>query len=149
MDEFGAVDYIVVEFPPGKDNFTGEMAAELAALSESGVIRVLDLLVMTKDDTGKVEAFEIDDLDGMDELRMLETHAAAILAAEDVPNLAASMENGTTAGVVIWENCWSAPFASAVRRAGGQLIADGRIPIQSILASMEADDAVSMTGKGN
>jgi hypothetical protein len=141
IDELGPVDYLVVEFPAGKSNFTGEMAAELASLAESGTIRVLDLLILHKADDGTVEAFEIDDLDEADELRALETGIAEILAAEDVVHLAEAMENGSTAGVLVWENSWAAPFASAARRAGGQLIATGRIPIQAIVASIEAEEA--------
>jgi hypothetical protein len=139
LDELGPVDYLVIEFPAGHQNFTGEMASELAKLSESGLIRVLDLMVLIKDDDGGVEAFEIDELDQVDELRALETEVAEILAAEDVAHLAAAMEPGSAAGVVIYENRWAAPFASAARRAGGQLIASGRIPIQAILASIEAE----------
>jgi Family of unknown function (DUF6325) len=139
MDEFGPVDYVVVEFPAGQSTFDGAMAKELAALVDAGQIRVLDLLVLRKDDDGSIEAFEIDDLDEVDELRALETQVAEILAEEDVVHLAASMENGSTAGVLVWENAWAAPFASAARRSGGQLIASGRIPIQAIAASMEAE----------
>jgi uncharacterized protein DUF6325 len=139
IDELGPVDYIVVEFPAGQSNFTGEMAGELAALADSGTIRVLDLLVLHKDEQGEIEAFEIDDFEELDELRALETEIAEILAADDVVHLAEAMENGSTAGVVVWENRWAAPFASAARRAGGQLIASGRIPIQAIIASLEAD----------
>ncbi len=141
LDEFGPVDYLVVEFPAGQTNFTGEIVNELVALHEAGTVRVLDLLILVKDDAGEIEAFEVDDLEGIDDLRGLETELAEILAEEDVVNLAAAMENGSTAGVVIWENKWAAPFASAVRRAGGQLVADGRIPIQAIFASMEAEEA--------
>jgi hypothetical protein len=111
----------------------------LAALAESGTIRVLDLLILQKDMDGSVEALEIDDLDGVDELQALETEIAEILAEEDVVHLAAAMEPGSVAGVLVWENTWAAPFASAARRAGGQLIATGRIPIQAIAASIEAE----------
>jgi hypothetical protein len=152
IDELGPVDYLVVEFPAGKSNFSGEMAAELASLVESGTIRVLDLLILHKAEDGTVEAFELDDLDDLDEadvadeLRALETEIAEILAAEDVEHLAEAMENGSTAGVLVWENSWAAPFASAARRAGGQLIATGRIPIQAIVASIEADEAAMSEG---
>ncbi len=139
IDELGPVDYLVVEFPAGHSNFTGEMAAELASLVESGTIRVLDVLILHKDDDGTVEAYELDDLDQLDDLRVLETEIAEILAADDVADLAEAMENGSTAGVLVWENRWAAPFASAARRAGGQLIATGRIPIQAIVASLEAE----------
>jgi hypothetical protein len=140
IDELGPVDYLVVEFPPGVSHFTGEMATELAALVDSGTIRILDLLVLVKDEDGNIEGIEIEDLDPVNELRAAETQLSEILAAEDVADLAVAMEPGTTAGVLVWENTWAAPFASAARRSGGQLIANGRIPIQAILASFEADD---------
>ena len=79
------------------------------------------------------------DLDGADELRAMETEIAEILAADDVAHLAEAMVPGGVAGVVVWENTWAAPFASAARRAGGQLIATGRIPIQVIAAFIEAE----------
>jgi hypothetical protein len=141
LDELGPIDYLVVEFPPGQSNFTGEMASELAALVDKGVIRVLDLLIIAKDDDGTIEAMEIDDLDAVDEIVRLEADIAEILAADDVEHLAAAMEPGTVAGVLVWENTWAAPFASAARRSGGQLVATGRIPIQAIIASLEADEA--------
>ena len=140
IDELGPVDYLVVEFPPGVSHFNGEMAAELAALVDAGTIRILDLVVLVKDQDGNIEGVEIEDLDPLDELRTAEAQLSEILAAEDVANLAAAMEPGTTAGVLVWENTWAAPFASAARRSGGQLIANGRIPIQAILASLEADE---------
>ncbi len=141
IDEMGPVDYLVVEFPAGKSNFTGEMAAELAKLADAHIIRILDLMILQKDPDGSVEAFEVDDLEGVDELRRLETEIAEILAAEDVAHLAEAMEPGSVAGVIVWENTWAAPFASAARRAGGQLVASGRIPIQAIAASIEAEQS--------
>lgn len=148
IDELGPVDYLVVEFPADRSSFTGEMAGELASLVESGTIRVLDLLILNKTEDGTVEALEIDDLDEDEagELIGLETEIAEVLAAEDVVHLAEAMENGSTAGVLVWENSWAAPFASATRRAGGQLIATGRIPIQAIAASIEAEDAALSEG---
>ncbi len=140
LDELGPVDYLVVEFPPGVSHFTGEMAAELAKLIDGGTVRLLDLLILAKDENGQVEGMEIEDLDKLDELRRAETQLADLLAAEDVVNLAAAMKPGTVAGVLVWENSWAAPFASAARRSGGQLIANGRIPIQAILAALEADE---------
>ena len=137
------MDYLVVEFPAGKSNFTGEMAAELASLVESGTIRVLDLLMLHKDQRRHRRGVRDrrPRRGRADELVGLETEIAEILAAEDVVHLAEAMENGSIAGVVVWENRWAAPFASAARRAGGQLIASGRIPIQAIVASLEAEDA--------
>ena len=140
IDELGPVDYLVVEFPPGASHFTGEMAAELAKLVDSGTIRLLDLVILVKDADGAIEALEIEDLEEIDELRTAETQLAELLAAEDMTHLAAAMEPGTTAGVLVWENSWAAPFATAARPSGGQLIASGRIPVQAILASLEADE---------
>lgn len=147
LDELGPVDYLVVEFPADASNFTGEMAAELAALHEGGIIRVLDLLVLRKNSDGSVDAYEVDDFDVLSELVELEKEVAEILAAEDVEHLAECMEPGSTAGVVVWENSWAAPFASAARRSGGQLIASGRIPVQAIIASFEAEDASTSEGE--
>jgi hypothetical protein len=141
IDELGPIDYIVVEFPAGKSNFTGEMASELASLVDRDIVRVLDVLIIHKNEDGTFEADEFDDLEGIDELRGLETEIAELLAAEDVAYLAEAMENDSTAGVLVWENKWAAPFASAARRSGGQLIASGRIPIQAIVASIEAEEA--------
>jgi hypothetical protein len=144
LDELGPVDYLVVEFPAGASHFTGEMAEELGALVDAGTIRVLDILILAKDTDGSVEAREIDNLDQVDELRAIEAELAAILAEEDVEHLAAAMEPGSVAGVLVYENRWAAPFASAARRSGGQLIASGRIPIQAIIASLEAE--ATLTG---
>ncbi len=146
LDELGPVDYIVVEFPAGASNFTGEMAAELRALVDSGTIRVIDVLILTKDADGTVEATELSDVGELGELETIAAELADLLAADDVDHLAAAMEPGSTAGVLIWENLWAAPFASAARRSGGQLIADGRIPLQAIMASIEADEATATAG---
>ena len=146
LDELGPVDYVVVEFPAGASNFTGEMTTELLALVDSGIIRVIDVLILTKDEDGSVDAKELSDIEDLGPLQKIETELAELLAAEDVVHLAAAMEPGSTAGVLIWENLWAAPFASAARRSGGQLIANGRIPIQAIIASIEADDAPASEG---
>jgi hypothetical protein len=146
LDELGPVDYVVVEFPAGASNFTGEMAAELLALVDAGIIRVIDALILTKDDDGSIDAMELSDVGELGELVALEAQLAELLAADDVAHLAAAMDPGTTAGVLIWENLWAAPFAAAARRSGGQLIANGRIPIQAIIASIEADDATATVG---
>jgi hypothetical protein len=139
LDELGPVDYLVVEFPAGEQNFTGEVADELGRLAAAGIVRILDVLILQKNEDGSVDALEIDDVPGGDEIRAYETEIAEILAAEDVEHLAAAMLPGSVAGVLVWENRWAAPFASATRRAGGQLVATGRIPIQAIAASIEAE----------
>ena len=146
LDQLGPVDYIVVEFPAGASNFTGEMAKELLALVDAGTIRVIDVLILIKDEDGSVEAMELSDIEELGELEKIEVELAELLAADDVAHLAAAMDPGTVAGVLIWENLWAAPFAAAARRSGGQLIANGRIPIQAIIASIEADEALATQG---
>ena len=122
------------------------MAKELVALVDSGTIRVIDVLILTKNEDGTIEAMELSDIDELGELQALEAQLAELLAAEDVEHLAAAIDPGSTAGVLIWENLWAAPFAAAARRSGGQLIANGRIPIQAIIASIEADEATATQG---
>ena len=146
LDKLGPIDYLVVEFPAGAASFTGEMARELVALVEAGTIRVIDVLILTKNDDGSVDAMELSDIEELGALEAVEAELAELLAAEDVEHLAAAMEPGTTAGVLIWENLWAAPFGAAARRSGGQLIASGRIPIQAIIASIEADEAAATEG---
>ena len=141
LNELGPVDFLVVEFPSGTTNFTGEMVTELVALVDSGTIRVIDILILAKNQDGTVDVTELSEVSELGELRRIEAELAELLAEDDVEHLAAAMEPGSVAGVLIWENLWAAPFASAARRSGGQLIADGRIPIQSIIAAIEADDA--------
>lgn len=143
IDSLGPVDFLIVEFPEGKRTLTGEGLEELTKLVETGQIRVLDLLFLEKGEDDSVEAFELNDLTDADDLRFLETELAIVLAEEDVEHLAAAMLPGAFAAVLVYENVWAAPFASAVRRAGGHLAAQGRIPIQALLADAgdEADES--------
>jgi hypothetical protein len=140
IDELGPVDWIVVEFPGSK--FNGEIAPALRDLVQRRLIRVLDLLVLKKEEDGSLEAFELSDLDPSEvgELRAYESELAMLLSEDDVTAVAAAVEPGTSAAVLVWENVWAAPFASAVRHSGGQLVASGRIPVQAMLAAIEADD---------
>jgi hypothetical protein len=145
LDELGPIDFVIVEFPVGEANFTGEMVEELLKLVDGGTIRVVDILILVKDETGAVEAMELSDVD-LGPLAALEAELAELLAEEDVEHLAAAMDPGSVAGVLIYENVWAAPFASAARRSGGQLIANGRIPTQAIIAAIEADEALETAG---
>jgi hypothetical protein len=146
IDELGPVDYLIVEFPAGAQNFQGEIADELVKLHDSGTIRIMDVLILVKGDDGSVEAHELSDFDELGDFQQIEEQLAETLAEGDVIDLAAAMEPGSVAGVLIYENLWAAPFASATRRAGGQLIANGRIPAQAIIAAVEADDALVAEG---
>ena len=138
----------MVEFPGSR--FNGQIAPALFDLVERDLIRVLDLLVLKKDDDGSLEAFELSDLDEAEvgELRTYESELAMLLSEEDVTSLAAAIEPGSSAAVLVWENAWAAPFGSAVRRAGGQLVASGRIPTQALLAAIEADELEEAADEG-
>jgi hypothetical protein len=120
VDELGPVDYLVVRFPEGKARFSGEMASELKALVENQTIRVLDLVLLMKDDDGSIEAAELRDVDDSEvgELRGLERDLAVLLAEEDVEKIGETLEPASAAAVLVWENTWAAPFASAIRRSG-------------------------------
>jgi hypothetical protein len=148
LDELGPVDYLIVEFPAGHQNFTGEGAAELVRLHDAGIIRIMDILILAKDADGSVEAQELSDFEALGELARIETQLAQTLAADDVAYLAAAMDPGSVAAALVYENVWAAPFASAMRRAGGQLIANGRIPIQALIAAVEADEAEAIAAQG-
>ncbi|HEU4514122.1 MAG TPA: DUF6325 family protein [Nocardioidaceae bacterium] len=141
IDELGPVDWIVVEFP--KPKFTGEIAPILKDLVDRELIRVLDLIFLTRDREGGYEVFESSDMDDSEigELRAYEAELAMLLSEQDVTDLVETIEPGSSAAVLVWENLWAAPFGSAVRRAGGQLAASGRIPIQAVIAAIEADAA--------
>lgn len=146
LSTLGPVDYLVIDFPAGHQNFTGEIAEELLKLVDAGTIRVIDAIILTKDEDGNVDAMELSDAGDLGELVELEAELAELLAADDVVHLANAMEPGSVAGVLVYENVWAAPFGAAARRAGGQLIANGRIPIQAIIASLEADGALETSG---
>ena len=139
IDELGPVDWIVVEFPTTK--MTGEIAPIIKDYVDRGLIKVLDLLFFQKDQDGSLEAFEASDLDdnALGELRGEERDLAMVLSEQDVADLAVTIEPGSSAAVLVWENLWAAPFGAAVRHAGGQLAASGRIPVQAVLAAIEAD----------
>ena len=148
VDEIGPVDYLVVGFPADKANFSGEMASELKTLIDSNTIRVLALVMITKDEDGSVEATELRDADDSEigELRALEHDLAILLAEEDIDEIGETLQPGSAAAVLVWENTWAAPFGSAVRRSGGELLGSGRIATQALVAAVEADRQAEMKG---
>ena len=147
LDVLGSVDWIVVEFPGSK--FNGEVAPAITELVDKDLIRVLDLLIVKKDEDGDFEVFEMGDLDDSElgELRRHEAELAMVLSEQDVTDLAETIEPGSSAAVLVWENLWSAPVAAAIRHAGGQLVASGRIPTQAVLAVIESDLQSEAAGK--
>ena len=139
VDTLGPVDWIVVEFPGAR--FDGSVIPILVDLEQRGIIRVLDLVVLKKDADGMLEFFELSDLEASEigGLRDDERQLALLLSEDDLVNIAAAVEPGSAAAVLVWENRWAAPFGAAVRKVGGQLVASGRIPVQALLAAIEAD----------
>ena len=148
LDVLGPVDYLVVEFPADKANFSGEMAAELTSLVDRKLVRVLDLLLLRKELDGSLVVDELHEVDPSDlgQLRALEADMAMLLAEEDVEEIGGVLEPGNVAAVLVYENSWAAPFASSVRRSGGRLVADGRIHTQALLAAIEAEDETERVG---
>ena len=141
LDALGPVDYLVVEFSADKADFSGAMATELMSLVDRDMVRVLHLLLLKKDADGSVAVAELHEVDDSEigRLRELETEAALLLAEEDVDEIGKALAPGSAAAVLVWENKWAAPFGAAVRHSGGQLVANGRIPAQGILAALEDD----------
>ena len=141
VDQLGPVDYLVVGFPADKANFSGAMADELKKLVESDTIRVLDIMMVTRAEDGTLQAAEMRDHDESElgELRSLEADLSLVLAAEDVERAGADLEPGSTAAVLVWENTWAGPLASAIRHSGGELLGEGRIPTQALIAAAEED----------
>ena len=136
IEEMGPIDYLLVEWPERQPH--GELAPQLVDLVDRGLIRILDLVFMTKDEDGTVEVLEISDLPA---LAVLEGAPSGLVDDEDIETAAAVMEPGTSAALLIYENTWAAPFAVALRKTGGQVVSSGRIPIQQMLGALEAAEA--------
>lgn len=137
LDEMGPIDYILVEWPGRQPN--GEVAPHLVDLVDRGLIRILDLAFIEKDEQGNVAALEIADVGGeVVELAVFEGASSGLLGDDDIADAGSALEPGTAAALLVFENAWAAPFATAVRRSGGQLVASGRIPVQAVLAALDA-----------
>jgi hypothetical protein len=138
--EPGPIDYLLVEWPGRQPN--GEVAPHLLDLVERGLIRILDLVFITKDEDGTVAGVEISELGGeIAEFSIFEGAPSGLLGDEDVEEAGGVLEPGTSAALLVFENTWAAPFANAVRRSGGQLVASGRIPVQDVLEALDAAEA--------
>ncbi|WP_104092467.1 DUF6325 family protein [Arthrobacter sp. GMC3] len=142
----GPIDFIIVEFPAGESNFNGEMIDELGKLMDANTIRLIDAIILVKNDAGAVEALELSEVDADGPLAALEADLRDFLGEDDLGNLAAAMDPGTIAGVLVYENVWAGPFAAAARRAGGKLVADGRIHTQDIAAAIDAERELENLG---
>ncbi len=135
----GPIDYIVIEYP--EHNPTGEAFAELLALVDAGTIRVLDLVFVRKQDDDSVVMLNWQDAaDGVPEIEVFEGASSGLLGQEDVDEVGNALAPNAAAAVMVYENVWAAPFASAIRRSGGELVASGRIPIQGLLAELGIEE---------
>jgi hypothetical protein len=138
LDELGPIDYVVVEFPGNR--MTGEGLPILVDLVDQGIIRLIDLVFFTKGADGSVTVIELADLDGDGELDLavFEGVSTGVVGHDDIKEAAGAVEGGSSAALIVYENAWAAPFAAAVRRGGGQLVAFGRIPVQDLAEALEA-----------
>ncbi|WP_436848657.1 DUF6325 family protein [Streptomyces asoensis] len=137
----GPIDYVVVEFPGNR--MTGEGFPLLVDLVDRGLIRILDLLFVRKDEDGSVVGMEIADLtgDGALDLAVFEGASSGLLGQDDIAEAGGALEPGNSAAILVYENLWAAPFATALRRGGAQLVASGRIPVPAVLAALDETDA--------
>ena len=142
LDETGPIDYVVIEFPGNR--MTGEGFPLLIDLVDRGIIRILDLKFVMRELDGSVVAIEIADFDGDGQLDLavFEGASSGLIGPDDVDEAISIIEPGNSAGIIVYENVWAAPFAVALRRGGAQLVASGRIPVQAILAALDASEAV-------
>jgi Family of unknown function (DUF6325) len=140
LSEMGPIDYVIVEWPGRQPN--GEAAPHLLDLVDRGLIRILDLTFIAKDEDGSVTRLEIADLgDEVAAFAEFEGASSGLLSDEDTDEAAGALEPGTSAALLVYENTWAAPFASALRSSGAQLVASGRIPIQDVVAALDAAEA--------
>ena len=142
LQELGPIDYAVIEWPGRQPN--GEAMPLILDLVDRGIIRILDVAFMAKDENGESAGIDLAELAAAaSEFGVFEGASSGLLGDEDLQEAAAALEPGTSAAVLLWENRWAAPVATALRRNGGQLVASGRIPIQALLAALEESEVAS------
>jgi hypothetical protein len=142
FDEMGPIDYVVIEWPGEQPN--GEAIPLIIDLVDRGIIRILDVAFLAKGDDGSVAALDLGAIDGDGSgFEAFEGASSGLIGQDELEDAASVLEPGTSAAVLVWENRWVAPVAVALRRSGGQLVASGRIPVQAILASLDAVEAAT------
>jgi Family of unknown function (DUF6325) len=143
FEEMGPVDYVVIEWPDKQP--TGEAIPLILDLVDKGIIRILDIAVLAKDSDGSVSTMELGSLEGNGAGDFAEFDGAqtGLIGGDDLEEAAGVLAPGTMAAVLLWENRWAAPVAVALRKSGGQLVASGRIPVQALLAQLDALDSAT------
>jgi Family of unknown function (DUF6325) len=141
LDQMGPIDYLVVEFPGNR--MTGKIFPMLVDLVDKELVRILDLAFIRKEADGSVAGLKITDLDGDGELdlALFEGAESGLLGEDDIQEAGNALEPDSSAGILVYENLWAAPLAREIRRSGGQLVAGGRIPIQAMLAALDAAES--------
>ena len=142
IDEMGPIDYLVVEFP-NANKLTGEGFAQLVDLVDRGIIRIIDLAFIQKGADGTVSGIAIADLDGAGklDLAVFEGASSGLIGEDDMNEVGAVLQPGNAAGILVYENVWAGPFAAALRRGGAEVVANGRIPVQELIAALDAAEA--------
>ena len=144
FEELGPIDYVVLEWPTSHPNAGGEVAPLLIDLVDRGIIRIFDIAFIAKDEDGTVTAIDIAQLEGGGVgFTEFEGASSGLIGEDDFQDAGAVLEPGTSAAILVWENLWAAPVAIALRKSGGQLVASGRIPVQAILAALDAVEAAN------
>jgi hypothetical protein len=144
LDEMGPIDYVLIEWPGRQPK--GEAAPYLVDLVDRGIIRILDLAFITKGEDGAVAGLEISEVgEQVEEMKVFEGASSGLLSDEDAAEAAEALEPGTSAALLVYENRWAGPFAAAVRRSGGQLVATGRIPVQALIGALDAAEESEAT----
>jgi hypothetical protein len=140
--EIGPIDYLIVEWEAGKQP-TGEGLPLLADLVDRGIVRLLDLTFIQKNEDGTISGLELGDfdLDGNPDLAVFEGATSGLLGEDDKNEAASALEPGCSAALLLYENTWAAPFATALRKSGARVVANGRIPINEIIAALDELDA--------
>src|SRR3954452_13310702 len=140
--EIGPVDVVVIGFAPDAP-MTGDAIPIFIDLVERGIIRVLDVMFVTKSPDGTFAGFDATDLSdkGVGGFAEFEGASSGMLGDDDLKHAADAIEPGTSAVMICYENHWAAPFVAAVHRNGGQMIANVRIPAEDLMAAIDALEA--------
>lgn len=135
LDEMGPIDYVVLEWPGRQPE--GEAMPALLELVDRGIIRILDLAFVRKEQDGTVVGLDLSAMGGDPQLTVFEGASSGLLGHDDYQEAGAAIEPGCSAALLVYENTWAAPLASALRRSGAQLVANGRIPVNAIISTLD------------